>query len=76
VVKISPVHYRQLVKIFEKEGWRYIRIKGSHLVFEKPGFLRPVIIPKYRQVPVFVIKNNLRTANISKEKYLKLLKEV
>jgi hypothetical protein len=35
------------------------------MVFTKPGVIRPVVIPKYPAVPVFIIKNNLRTAGIS-----------
>ena len=34
------------------------------MVFTKPGVVRPVVIPKYSSVPVFIIKNNLRTAGM------------
>jgi hypothetical protein len=36
---------------------------------------RPVVIPKYAAVPVFIIKNNLRTAGISRDRYFELLEE-
>ncbi len=68
---IKPIHFRKLIKVFEKFGWIYDRTKGDHMVFVKKGFVRPVVIPKYRSVPVFIIKNNLRTAKISVEDYLK-----
>jgi predicted RNA binding protein YcfA (HicA-like mRNA interferase family) len=45
--KLSPVSYRQLVKVFEVEGFRCVRTEGDHLVFTKPGVIRPVVIPKY-----------------------------
>ncbi len=73
---IKPVHYRKLVKVFEKLGWEYKRTKGDHLVFTKKGYIRPVVIPAYKTVPVFIIKNNLRTAKVSTEKYLSILKEI
>ncbi len=73
-MSIKPVHYRKLVKVFEKAGWIYSRTKGDHLIFTKTSYLRPVIIPKYKTIPVFIIKNNLRTAKISTEEYFKLLK--
>ena len=47
----------------------------SEAVYTKPGSPRPVVIPKYRAVPIFVIKNNLRTAGISRERYFQLLTE-
>jgi hypothetical protein len=43
------------------------------MVFTKPAVLRPVVIPKYAAVPVFIIKNNLRTAGMSRERYFELL---
>jgi hypothetical protein len=39
----------------------------------KAGSLRPIVIPEYQQVPVFIIKNNLRTAGISRDRYFELL---
>ena len=42
-------------------------------VLTKPGVLRPVVIPKYAAVPVFVIKNNLKTGGISRDRYFELL---
>jgi predicted RNA binding protein YcfA (HicA-like mRNA interferase family) len=66
--KLRPVSYKQLVKVFEADGFRCVRTEGDHMVFTKPGVLRPVVIPKYAAVPVFIIKNNLRTAGMSRER--------
>lgn len=71
--KFSPVSYKQLVKVFEAAGFRWVRTEGDHMVYTKPGVLRPIVIPKYAAVPVFVIKNNLRTAGISRDRYFELL---
>jgi predicted RNA binding protein YcfA (HicA-like mRNA interferase family) len=57
--KLSPNPYKQLVKVFEAEGFVCVRSEGDHMVFTKPGAIRPVVIPKSAAVPVFVIKNNL-----------------
>ena len=45
------------------------------MVFTKPGVLRPVVIPMYSQVPVFIIKNNLRTAGMTRDRYFQLLSQ-
>jgi hypothetical protein len=34
------------------------------------------VIPAYRQVPVFVIRNNLKTAGLSRDEYFVLLDQV
>lgn len=72
--KISPVSYKKLVKVFEAEGFKKVRQKGDHLIYTKESVLRPIVIPAYKEVPVFIIKNNLKAAGISRERYFKLLK--
>ena len=71
--KLSSVSYKTLTKVFEADGFQCVREEGDHMVFTKPGVVRPVVIPKYSAVPVFIIKNNLRTAGMSRERYFDLL---
>lgn len=76
MLKIIPIHYKKLVRIFELEGFQYKRTKGDHLIYSKSGISRPIVIPKYKEIPVFVIKNNLSSAGISRERYIELLKKL
>jgi predicted RNA binding protein YcfA (HicA-like mRNA interferase family) len=71
--KLSPISYKKLVKVFEAEGFLCVRTEGDHMILTKRGAIRPVVVPMYAAVPVFVIKNNLRTAGISRERYFELL---
>lgn len=73
VPEIKPLHFSKLAKVFELDGWVYRHTKGDHLIYVKPGHNRPVVIPKWSGVPIFIIKNNLRTAGISRERYFELL---
>jgi predicted RNA binding protein YcfA (HicA-like mRNA interferase family) len=73
--KLSPVSYKRLAAVFEADGFMCVRIEGDHMVFTKPGVIRPVVIPRYAAVPVFIIKNNLRTAGISRDRYFELLSQ-
>jgi len=74
--QIAPISYRKLAKVFELDGFKLDRQKGSHLIYVKEGIPRPVIIPMYDRIPVFVVKNNLRTAKISRERYFELLGKI
>ena len=74
--RITPIPARRLRKLFEKKGFRLVRTEGDHFVYTKSGLSRPVVIPNWPAVPVFIIKNNLRTANISREEYFELLKKI
>ena len=64
------------MRIFERAGFTCVRIEGDHYVYTKEGVARPIVIPDWREIPVFIIKNNLRSANISREEYFILLAEV
>jgi predicted RNA binding protein YcfA (HicA-like mRNA interferase family) len=70
--RIVPIHYRKLVRVLEMEGFTFVRERGDHMIFTKTGVLRPIVVPRYDALPVFIIKNVLRTAQISRERYLEL----
>ena len=74
--KLSPTDWRTQVKIFEKFGCRYIRQKGSHLIYHHPNAIRAVVIPRYDEVPVTIITNNMRTVNMNREEYFRLLSDI
>jgi predicted RNA binding protein YcfA (HicA-like mRNA interferase family) len=71
---LRPVAYRTLVKVFEQDGFTFNRRHGDHLIYTKAGVKRPLVIPMYRDLPVFIIKNLLRTAGMSRGRYFELLK--
>ena len=71
--KIATVNYRKLIRVFEKKGFVFDRQEGDHLIYVKNGIKRPIVIPMYKAVPVFIILNNLKTAGISRQEYLSLL---
>ncbi len=71
--RITPVSWKRLRCVFEKDGFTFRRQEGDHLIFAKPGCLRPVVIPAYDAIDVDIIKRNLRTAGMSRETYFELL---
>lgn len=73
--KITPISAYKLQKVFEKAGFQCVRTEGDHFVYTKKGIARPVVIPNWNDIPVFIIKNNLRTAGITREEYFSLLKK-
>jgi hypothetical protein len=46
------------------------------MIFRKPGHPYRVVIPRYKSVPVFIIKNNIESAGITRDRYFELLSEV
>lgn len=71
--KITPVPARVLRRVFERAGFECVRTEGDHFVYTKEGITRPIVIPDWPNIPVFIIKNNLRSAGITREQYFILL---
>ncbi|MBU1147119.1 MAG: type II toxin-antitoxin system HicA family toxin [Candidatus Omnitrophica bacterium] len=74
--RITPIHYKKFAKFLKAVGCHLARQKGDHLVFKRADLRRPVIIPAEKNLPVFIIKNNLRLLNITPQQYLEILKDV
>lgn len=74
--RLRPLHWKQLICVFEQDGFSFkkrSRRGTSHWVGEKPGVTRPVIVPEYDEVGLDIITANMRTAGMSRERFLELL---
>lgn len=67
---LTPENWKRLVRIFKRLGFEIERETDDHIVMSKAGVLRPLIIPKYKQVGKDIILNNIRSAGISRETYM------
>jgi len=74
--RITPLDWKQFEKFLLFVGCTFERQKGDHRVYWRKGLARPVILPMYKNLPLFVIRNNLRTLGISPDEYLQILKKV
>lgn len=45
-------------------------------MLQKPGIRRPIVVPLHKEVQVSIIRNNMKTARMSRDTYFKLLEEV
>ncbi|PYV26504.1 MAG: hypothetical protein DMG27_06605 [Acidobacteria bacterium] len=68
------MHWRVLEKVFLGAGFDFARQEGSHRSYRKEGILRPVVVP-YNQVLVSIIRKNLKTEEISRDDYFRLLEK-
>jgi len=74
--RLTPTDWQTQVKIFEKFGCRFVRQKGDHLIFRCEGARRPVVIPQYDEIPVTIIRRNMRTAGMTRAQYFELLEQI
>ena len=71
--KLKPVSWKEFEKFLKFIGCVFLREKGDHRVWGRTGLKRPVVIPKVKSIPIFVIRNNLRILNIQVSEYLEIL---
>lgn len=57
-------------------GCQFKRQKGDHRIYWRDNMERPVVIPEDKEIPIFIIKNNLRLLEINVEQYLEILKNL
>ena len=70
---LKPISYKLVIKAFETEGFLYNRTRGDHLIYTRPDVKRPLVIPKWDAIPVFILKNLIRTAGMTRERFLALI---
>jgi len=73
---IAPIHWKKFEKFLLFVGCVLIREKGDHRIYNKAGLKRPVVFSRDEQIPIFVIKANLRTLGMTPEDYLEMLKNL
>ena len=74
--KILPLKPNKLIRILEKTGFKVVRQKGSHVIMMNDKKTR-IVIPVHlgKDIKPGLVRAIIREAGISREKFLKLLKE-
>lgn len=76
MAKIGSIHWRKFEKFLLSVYCKFKREKGDHRIYWKSGIERPIVIPRDSQLPAFIILNNLRVLGISREDYLRKLRDL
>ena len=74
--KIRPLSSQRLIKILEKIGFKIIRQKGSHVIMINDRDTR-IVIPVHpgKDVKPGLIRAIIKEAGLSREEFLRILKE-
>jgi len=74
--RIIPILWQDFDRILIKTGCRFDRQEGDHRIYKRADLKRPIVFPADNNVPVFILKNNLSTLNLSRQEYFRLLSEI
>ncbi len=73
---LGPINWKLFEKFVLFVGCKFERQRGDHRIYSREGLKRPVVFPADKEIPVFIIRNNLRVLGISVEEYLEILKNL
>lgn len=77
-MKLPIISGKDVIKIFEKIGYKVVRQKGSHVRLrdDKNEFHNPLTIPNHKVLKIGLLKKLIKDANLSVEEFLFLVKDL
>ncbi|MBI4388246.1 MAG: type II toxin-antitoxin system HicA family toxin [Candidatus Omnitrophica bacterium] len=75
MVKLPVISAKELIRALEKDGFRMIRQKGSHIILQKRASEEVVttVVPFHDEIKKGTLRSILRKTKISPEQLVKLL---
>ncbi len=73
---LKNISLKDFRRFLEYHGLKVIRTKGGHEIWGGTQLLRPITLQSHiTPVPEFIIRNNLRTMDCTKEDLIKFLEK-
>jgi len=73
---LTPVNWKRFEKFLLFVGCHFKREQGDHRIYWRSDLKRPLVIPRDKQLPVFIIRNNLRVLGMNPKEYLDILERI
>lgn len=61
---------REVLAVFEKFGWQFIRQSASHMIMVKKGEMATLSIPDHREVARGTLRSLIRTAGLTVQEFI------
>jgi predicted RNA binding protein YcfA (HicA-like mRNA interferase family) len=72
--RLANISGTSAVKAFIRSGYTHSHTSGDHAILQKTG--SPTLsIPLHKEVAPFLLKSQIKRANISQDEFLKFLKK-
>jgi predicted RNA binding protein YcfA (HicA-like mRNA interferase family) len=72
VSRLGSYRGEQVVKAFQRAGWSIARVRSSHVILEKEGFMATLSVPvhKGKNVKRGTLRDLIRDAELNVEEFL------
>ncbi|HEY4522233.1 MAG TPA: type II toxin-antitoxin system HicA family toxin [Candidatus Paceibacterota bacterium] len=71
--QVGKVSWQRFEKFLFEVGCEFKSQESRHRKYKKDGLQRPIIVPTVKEIPDFIIHNNLRTLGIPRGKFKKII---
>ena len=62
------------MRAFERDGWRFVRQRGSHMILKKTGVIPVISIPNHREVSTYTLAREIRKSGLTVAQFIELLR--
>jgi len=69
LTKLPVLSGADVVKVFEKAGWRVDRQRGSHVILIKPGHIASLSVPQHRELAPGTLRSLIRMSGMTVEEF-------
>jgi predicted RNA binding protein YcfA (HicA-like mRNA interferase family) len=66
---------REVVKVFEANGWRVARQRGSHIILVKDGHIATLSVPDHREVAKGTLRGLIRASGLTPDEFISLMRK-
>jgi predicted RNA binding protein YcfA (HicA-like mRNA interferase family) len=63
---------REVVRVFVKDGWEFVRQRGSHMILVDEGLHATLSVPDHREVAMGTLRSFIRSSGLTVEAFLSL----
>ena len=73
--RLGSYRGEDVVKAFQRAGWKIARVRSSHIILEKEGFLATLSVPvhKGKNVKKGTLRDIIKDAELSVEEFLRFI---
>jgi len=63
---------KQTVRVFEADGWRMVRQRGSHMILAKDGSTATLSVPDHKEVAKGTLRSLIRSSGMTPDEFVRL----
>lgn len=65
---------RAVVRAFERDGWKMVRQRGSHMILVKNGRMVSLSVPDHKEIARGTLRSLIRCSGLTVEQFVALVR--